>query len=155
MTCDQDLEKRFARASELYDQGSFEEAFREFLSLARLGDISAMTRVAEMYGSGKGAKYDFDESVGWDMRAAELGSPTALINLGVSYRSKGDARSARTWFEKAMKIGDGEAALELARMYSVSDLETERVKMYLALAVQSESISETSREEAKRLLGEL
>lgn len=155
MTYDQETEKRFTQASHLYDHGHFEKAFHEFLALARLGDVSAMTRVAEMYGGGKGTKYDFDESIAWDMRAAELGSPTALINLGISYRNSGDARRARAWFEKAIKIGDGEAAFELARIYLVSDLETERVKEYLALAVRSESISEASREEAKRLLGEL
>jgi uncharacterized protein len=148
-------EDPFAIASQLYDDAQYKEAFEQFLLLAKHGDSAAMTRVAAMYGEGKGVEYDFQECVGWDMKAADAGSQAALFNLGISYRNIGDVRVARRWFEKSLQVGDGEAALELAKMYLISELETERVKKYLEQALQSKNICEASREESERLLNEL
>lgn len=144
--------EQFIVASKLYDEGRYSEAFEQFLSLANQGDTSAMTRVACMYGEGKGVEYNFAASVNWDIKAAAAGSQTALVNLGISYRNIGDTRRAKEWFGKALQAGDGEAALELAKMYLVSDLEIDRVKNYLTLALQSTNICEASHDEAKDLL---
>jgi uncharacterized protein len=143
---------QFAIASRLFDDAQYKEAFEQFLYLAKQGNSSAMTRVAVMYGEGKGVEYDFEECVRWDMKAADAGSQAALLNLGISYRNTGDARAAKRWFEKSLQMGDGEAALELAKMYLISELETERVKKYLDQALQSKNTCEASREEARQLL---
>jgi TPR repeat protein len=148
-------EGRFARACRLYDEGHYKLAFEEFLALAEHGDTSAMTRIALMYDAGEGVSRDVEESIKWDMKAAELGDVTGLINLGISYRNRGDVRRARKWLEEALQAGDGEAALELAKMYLVSDLETDRVRAYLGIVLQSDSICESSRDEAEQLLEEL
>lgn len=87
--------------------------------------------------------------------ATVLGDDVAAFHVAVTYRVKGDARNARIWFERALRAGDGEAALELAKMYMISDLEHERVREYLTTAIDSDSICEASREEAKALLAEL
>jgi uncharacterized protein len=146
---------QFARASNLYDEGRYEEAFQQFLSLANQGDIDSMTRVASMYGDGRGVSYSFQESINWDMKAAEAGDEVAMFNLGISYRNKGDTRNAKRWFEKALAAGDGDAALELAKMFLISELEIDRVRGYLREALADPCICEASREEAKRLLQEL
>lgn len=148
-------EDQFAKADQLFKDGDYRAAFKLFLSLAKMGDASAMTRVALMCGEGQGAEYSFEESLKWDMKAAEAGNPIALLNLGITYRRHGDAKRAREWFEKALQGGDGEAALELAKMYMISDLETPRVKNYLQVALASKNMCEASREEAERLLDEL
>ena len=72
----------------------------------------------------------------------------------ITYRNLGDVRTARYWFEKAVAFGDGDAALELAKLYMVSDKEIEDVKRYLKIAAESDDISPASREEAERLLSE-
>jgi TPR repeat protein len=40
-----------------------------------------------------------------------------MVNLGITYRLKGDIRKSKAWFEKAIETGDGSAALELAKLY--------------------------------------
>ena len=78
-----------------------------------------------------------------------------MFNLGITYRNSGDAREARRWFEKLHADGDGDASLELAKMYMISDLEGERIKAYLLAAVQSSHVCEASIEEAQALLDNL
>lgn len=122
--------------------------------MAEQGNINAMTRLALMYDNAQGTVYSFEECVRWDKQAAELGDVTALFNLGVTYRRVGDVRTARQWFEKALAAGDAEAGLELAKMYLISELEKARVREYLLLALQDDTLLETSREEALRILNE-
>ena len=84
----------------------------------------------------------------------------AFYNLAVSYRHLGDIRQARYWFEKSFASregGDGSAALALAKLYMVSDKETETVIKYLRIACACEpyeTISLDEFEEAQRLLAE-
>lgn len=144
---------RFAQADRLYEEGLFTEAFAAFLSLAEQGDTSAMTRVAIMYGTGEGVARSFEDSIKWDMRAAELGDVTGLFNLGVSYKTEGDIRESRRWFEKALAAGDGEAALELAKLSLEED--AEKAAAYLHRALQNGDLCEASREEAEHLLAGL
>lgn len=141
----------FSRAEAAYDAGDFAEAFRLFLEAAESGNSDAMCRVALMYESGIGTEYDAEKSIDWDLKAIDAGSTTSLINLGITYRRLGDIRKAKYWFEKSLEAGDGEAALELAKLYSVSDKETATVKQYLEVAIASNRLSEASLEEAKSL----
>ncbi len=108
-----------------------------------------------MYGDGEGTPRSREKSLEWDSKAAALRSTTSMFNLGVTYRNAGDSREARRWFERLHVDGDGDASLELAKMYMVSDLEGERIKAYLLAAVQSSNVCEASREEAQELLDDL
>ena len=147
--------KNFNHASSTYERGEFKLAFESFRDLAMEGDVDAMSMLATMYGSGEGVQYDFDQSVAWARKAAELGNYSSFINLGIAYRAKGDLRAAKAWFQKAFDVGDGEAALELAKLYLVSELETERVRQYLESAVAMGNLCEQSEEEVQSLLREL
>lgn len=141
----------FSQADAAYDAGDSSEAFRLFLAAAESGNCDAMCRVAVMYESGEGVEYDVEKSIFWDLKAIDAGSTSSLINLGITYRRLGDIRKAKYWFEKSLETGDGEAALELAKLYSVSDKESATVKRYLQIAISSDRLSENSLEEAKRL----
>jgi uncharacterized protein len=148
-------DKIFEKADRLYDRGQFKKAFDIFLELAQRGDASACSRVANMYGDGKGVAFDFAKSVEWDLRAIELGNMGSLFNLGVSYRTRGDSKEARKWFEKSLEAGDGEAAVELAKLLHVSEHESDRVFHLLKFAIESKNITDGSREEAQELLREI
>lgn len=147
--------KSFSEASALYDEGDYPEAFELFLRLAERGDSGAMLRVATMISSGEGVKYDLDAAIAWEEKAVQHGSKTALLNLGISYRCKGDITRARDCFLAALKHGDGEAALELARLFRISSREVETVRLYASAALESENITDESREAAEVLLREL
>jgi TPR repeat protein len=68
---------------------------------------------------------------------------------------KGDIRKSKKWFEKAIKSGDGSAALQLAKLYMVSDKEKDTVKFYLKHAINNENMCEADIEEAEKLLSEM
>lgn len=143
---------KFDKADQLYEAGDFSAAFREFLRLAEEGDTSAMLRVASMYSSAEGTPYDLDEAIRWEQKSAQLGDPFAHLNLGISHRNKGDLEKARECFEVALKKGDAEAALELARIYEKTHGGIEKVRSYARLALSIGNLSESSMEEAQRLL---
>lgn len=145
----------FLDAESAYERGDLDQAFKLFLGAAERGDSSAMSRVAVMYDSGEGTDRNIDLSIYWDLRAIEAGSTTSLLNLGITYRRIGEIRKARRWFEKSLEGGDAEAALELARLYSVSDKETDKVRGYLTIVLASDFVSPDSKEEAAGLLAEL
>lgn len=145
----------FNRADAEYNRGNFAKAFELFLEAANNGDDSAMGRVACMYGDGEGIEYNFDKSIYWDEKAANSGNLSSMFNLGVSYRTKGNIRQAKYWFEKSFESGDGDAALQLAKLYMVSEKETEKVVFYLKEALKDDDLDEESINEAKQILSEI
>jgi TPR repeat protein len=150
-----DNDQLFRKADKLYEEGNFGEAFSMFSLAAENGDVSSMTRVASMYSCGEGVDCDYDKAIEWELKAIDGGEISAMVNVGISYRIKGHIREAKRWFQQALKAGDGSAALELAKLYMVSDMESEAVKRYLQLAIESTNMCEADIEEAKQLLVEM
>ncbi|WP_043649179.1 tetratricopeptide repeat protein [Chitinilyticum litopenaei] len=145
----------FLKGDELYEKGDFAGAFAAFMQAAMEGDTSCMLRVAVMYTCGEGVNCDYDKAIEWELKAVEGGEISALVNLGISFRIKGDIRKAKHWFERAIESGDGSGALELAKLYLVSPKENERTIEYLKLAISSKNMCEVEVEEAQKLLSEL
>ncbi len=150
-----DNDEVFCRADKLYEQGDFAEAFSLFSLAAENGDAPSMTRIASMYTCGEGVDCDYDKAIKWELKAIDGGEISAVVNVGISYRIKGQISEAKRWFLEALKAGDGSAALELAKLFMVSDKESEAVKRYLQLAVESTNMCEADIEEAKQLLIEM
>ncbi|MDR1890042.1 MAG: histidine phosphatase family protein [Zoogloeaceae bacterium] len=147
-------EKRLTRALRLEEAGKYRRAFKRFRKLAKR-NTAAMTNLAHLYYQGHGVEYSFEKTVKWNTKAAEQGDISGMFNLGVTYRRAGDVRTAKKWFEQALQAGDGSAALELAKMYLISERETERVKDYLRRALEVGWLSEADEEEIQALLDEL
>lgn len=145
----------FSAADVAYDNGDYPTALSLFQQAAEAGDSDAMSRLATMYEGGEGVERDIEQSISWDMKAIAAGNRTSLLNLGITYRRLGDIKSAKMWFEKSHAQGDAEAALELAKLYSVSDKEVETVRRYLTEVVSSEYVTQDSIDEAQTLLREL
>jgi phosphohistidine phosphatase len=148
-------EKCYNHAVRLEAAGKYRQAFKRFRRLAKRGNSDAMTYLAHLYDYGHGVKPSFEQSVKWELKVAESGESSGLLNLGVMYRRIGDIRSAKKWFEKALWLGDGEAALEIAKMYLISDIETGRVKDYLHKALALGRLTKACEGEIQRLLDEL
>ena len=139
----------------LYEQGKFEEAFAVYLKAAKNGDLSSMTQVANMLTCGEGVDCNFDNAIEWELKAIEGGEISAMVNVGISYRMKGEIKKSKYWFEQALEKGNGSAALELAKIYMVSDKEKETIKEYLNLAINNTNMCEADIEEAQQLLTEV
>ena len=147
-------EKQFCRAHRFKDAGKYRKAFKIFRKLAKRNTY-AMVSLANLYSGGFGIEYSFEKIVKWEKKAAEQGDDCGMINLGTTYRRAGDVRTAKAWYEKALQAGDGSAALEIAKMYLISDLETKRVKNYLHRALEVGQLCEADEEEIQALLEEL
>jgi TPR repeat protein len=145
----------FLAGDALFDEGNVEGAFAVFLEGAQNGCVLSMTRLASMYTSGEGIGCNYDKAIEWELEAINQGDVSALLNVGISYRIKGDIRKAKYWFEKSIDAGDGSGALELAKLYMVSDKEISTVKKYLNLAIVSENMCEADIEEARQLLSQM
>jgi TPR repeat protein len=147
------MEPDFFSADRLYDEARYEEAFKMFRTLAEKGDVSSMTRLALMYYSGVGTSKNIEECVKWDLRAAEHEDTVAYLNLGITYKDLGDMQTSIDWFNKALNQGDGEAALELAKIYLANDVD--KAKSYLNIALQTGNLTEDSQEEITSLLNQM
>ncbi|WP_289241632.1 tetratricopeptide repeat protein [Delftia sp.] len=145
------INELFAIASKAYDKRHYKKALKLFLESAISGDVDSMVMLGVMYGSGKGIEIDFKKSIEWDEKAVAAGSISALLNLGITYRTIGDLVKAKHWFEKSLNTGDVEAALHLAKMYMISELEVDRAKKYLEIVINSKDALEITKAEAVEL----
>lgn len=150
-----EIEELFLNGDELFENGEFELAFAAFLSAAEEGCAHSMLRLASMYTSGEGVPCNYDKAIEWELKAVERGDLAALLNLGISYRIKGNILEAKYWFEKSLEAGDGSGALELAKLYMVSSKEKAKVIEYLQFAISAENMCEADIEEAQGLLAQL
>lgn len=148
-------EELYLKGDALFENGNFEQSFAIFLALAEAGCTYSMLRVASMYSCGEGVACNYDKAIEWELEAAERGELSALLNLGISYRMKGDMLKAKYWFEKSMEAGEGSGALELAKLYLVSPKEKAKVIECLQFALNAENMCEADIEEAEMLLAEL
>jgi TPR repeat protein len=153
---DLEVDKKFGTADKLYDSENYQEAFRIFSLLASSGHTSSMLRLGVMYGAGIGVRQNWHSALFWEKKAADLGDVAAFANLGVTYRTIGNSREARVWFEKAMLCGDGDAAYDLARILDVSDFEKRKVTEVLdeILSGRLQCLADTTIS-AKKLLLEI
>lgn len=145
-------EDLFNQAEKYYDKGNFIDAFNKFIQAAELGCGEAMCRIAVMYDNGEGTLRDIEKSLYWDMKAIDAGCDTSILNIGITYKRMGDLSKAVFWLEKAFEKFDGEAALELAKLYSENFNSPLEYEKYLNAAITSDNISEDSLEEAKKLI---
>ena len=114
-----------------------------------------MLNLGYFYDEGLGTKQDKDKAMYWYKHAYRKGSAAAASNIAILYRERSNYRLVFRWFEKAALLGDGDAAVELAKLYLEgtgvrrSNFLAER---WLLEAVSSQFITEAGREEALSLL---
>lgn len=126
-------------------------AVRLLQNAAERGDGSAATMLAYAYDVGKGVRRNDGVAIRWYHRAVRQGESTAAANLATVYRDQGDLRRAHQWHLRAMKMGDGDAAVDAGYdyLYGIGvrkDLRSAR-RMFQS-ALRSTFISQMGREEA-------
>lgn len=137
---------------ELFDGGNYLQAFNLYQEAANAGCAHSMLRLASMYTCGEGVACNYDKAIEWEHKAVAAGEPIALLNLGISYRIKGDIKSAKYWLEKAVAAGDGSGALNLAKLYMVSDKENTKITELLKFTINADNSCDSDIEEAQHLL---
>lgn len=150
--------KALFRQAELCEEdGSFRQAFRYLLKGAQLNHVMSQVNVGNYYSSGKGVTRDLNKAAYWYKRAYQNGDSDGALNLAIDQRNQGRLRSAVLWFKRAAAMKNGDAFIELAKLYG-SSRKNKPVAMNLLLAalrLDSSHISDEARESAERLVKSL
>ncbi len=93
-------------------------ALKYYLQAAEGGLSPAMVAVGNIYLEGEAVAKDDAEALDWFKKAAALGNPVAMNNIGYIYEQRDDNELAVKWYTKAAKNGDTVALRNLAFTYA-------------------------------------
>jgi TPR repeat protein len=144
----------FAKASEQWDRGKLRSAFRLFLSAAKRGDPSAQHNLGYFYDVGVGVKPNRTAALYWYKRAFRRGYRTAANNIGTIFRDEEKTKQALSWFQRAIRLRDADANLEVAKIYLRGEGDVAKAVVHLKRAIKARpsDVTEGSKQEAQRLL---
>lgn len=120
------LFKSYSHLAELYRNGlgteqDLKKAFELNLAGAKLGDQSAMFRVAYSYSRAEGTDINKFEAFKWYKKLADIGEEGAQNNIGVMYENGDgitkDENEAFKWYLKAANAGNSLAESNVGRCY--------------------------------------
>jgi len=102
-------------AMKLEESGEYEAAFKIYLEQARKGNALSQDAVATCYSLGEGVTKDDGRALYWYKRAWKGGADTSVcMNIASVYAEMRNFRQVQFWLQKAVALGDGDAALDLA-----------------------------------------
>jgi TPR repeat protein len=152
----------YQRAEECWTEGKLSDAFKLFLAAAKAGFVPAYSILASFYDQGTGVKTNRRKALSWYMRAYRQhdswyrrGDTTFANNIGCIWRDKRKPRTAIMWFKRAVRLGDGDANLNIALIYLHSNRERQKAVRYLQRTIDAKYVTDGSIEEARKLLSEI
>jgi TPR repeat protein len=109
----------FARGDKQQENGNLKSGFRLLLGAAKLGDPGAQLNLGYTYDVGLGVRRNRTAAMDWYKKSyrTERGSGCAANNIGTIFRDEHNYPEAIRWFRRAVRYGDVDAYLELARIY--------------------------------------
>ena len=144
----------YQRGEEDWRRGHLRSAFRFFLAAGKAGSEAARSTIGCFYDQGMGVKADEDAALHWYRLAYRSGSNLAANNMGCIWRDRGKIDRALMWFRRAVRLGDGDASLEIAKIYLKIKPDLKKALYYLHKVLRAKYVTEWSKDEAKRLLKE-
>lgn len=151
------LDSIYDEALHAKDEGDLDKAFELFMRGALLDDPHAQNAVALAYSDGEGIKQDKNEAIRWLKKSLRIEQqPGYCSNIAIVYSEMGKRRQAEYWWQKAVALGNGDAALTYAKfLLKVSGRYSPKVITLLKFAKNSREgwkITADGREEAIELL---
>ena len=147
-----DGEELFIQAAKREERGELRSAFRLYLAAARAGDTSSQLNVGNFYDAGTGVRRNRLAALYWYKRAYRRGVSAAANNIGIVWRNEKKLERALEWFQKAVRLGDDEANLEIAKYYLLNGRNPGKAIRHLEKVCQSNCVTEAGVEEATKLL---
>ncbi len=144
----------FTCADQEEERGNVRSAFRLMLAAAKLGDIGAQVNVGNYYDDAKGVRRNRAAALYWYKRAYRRGYSAAAYNIGILWRKEKEFNRALAWFIRAVKLGDDEANLEIAKHYLHNENDPRKAIPYLQRVTPSGWVTKAGVEEAAKLLKE-
>ena len=142
----------YQSAEEHWRKRRLHAAFRLFLAAAKAGNGPALETVANFYDLGIGVKTNQNAALYWYRRAYQYGSNIAANNIGVIWRDRKKLSRALLWLRRAVDLGDGDANLQIAKIYLGNKLNQGKAIHYLKITCLAANATRGSREEARKLL---
>ena len=144
----------FRDAERKEDRGDFRGAFESHLAAARLGNVLSQLAVGNFYSTGRGVKRNAQEAARWYMKVYRNGVSAGAVNLSVDLQNQGNMRGAIAWLKRAAAMNDGDACVQLARIYLKRRGGTKTAASLLrkATSFSSSGTSNDAREQAEVLL---
>ena len=134
------------KAYDAYNKKDYQEAAKQFLEAAEVGDPDAQWIMGSLYAEGKGVTQDDAKAIEWFRKAADQGDADAQKSLGAMYaKGRGvaqDDNKAVEWYRKAADQGNADAQSCLGHMYAtgrgVAQDDAKAVEWYRKAADQGE-----------------
>jgi TPR repeat protein len=152
----------YQRAEECWTEGKLPDAFKLFLAAAKSGFVPAYSTLASFYDQGTGVKANRRAALSWYVRAYRehdswyrRGDSTSANNIGCIWRDKRKPRTAIMWFKRAVRLGDGDANLNIALIYLSNKRDRQKAVRYLQRTIDAKYVTDGSIEEARKLLSEV
>lgn len=156
----------YQRAEKQWTDGKPRAAFRLFLAAAKAGFVPAFETVAHFYDNGTGVKTNPEAALYWYERMYRNGHSwyreahrqalsTAANNIGCILRDRQEQKKAISWFRRAAKLGDGDANLNIAKIYLRNEGSRRNAIRYLQKTRRAPCVTDGSIEEAKTLLQQI
>lgn len=145
------------KAHDKLEEGDEKEAFRLFRKAVAEGDESAQHGLAYCYDVGIGTRKNFSKALYWykkSWRSSGYRATHSCSNIAILYKERGRRDLAIYWMKLGIDGGDGEAALELAKLY-LERSNRNRALAVLQKAVHMTRFTEDGREETLALLKSL
>lgn len=150
------LDLLFERATKQWEDGKLRSAFHLFLAGAKAGDSGAQVNLGNFYSDGTGVKPNRDRALYWYRRACRQGERSAANNIGVVLRDERKLKEALVWFERAVRLKDAGANLEIAKIHLQSNDRAKAIRYLMQVCkAKPHDVTEASKEEARRLLKHL
>ena len=155
-----DAEKLYIKADKEWDKGNLKVAFDLFLEGAKAGEEGSQNCLGIFYECGLGIRKNSKKALSWYKKSIKNDSSPAIENIAHYYFKQGNPTRAKFWYKKAIKAGNGNASLEMAKIYLSSKQNKHNTKCaikYLKKALicePYETITLDSYEEAEKLLAE-
>lgn len=154
--------QRLAKAHEVYlrgdkeqEKGNYKSGFRLLLRAAKLGDEGAQISLGYTYDVGLGVRRNRKAAMYWHMKAYRKGHGIAAANIGTIYRDEGNYAKAIQWFQRAARLGDIDANLDVAKIYLDRSNDRDKAIRCLQKVLKGKppiGVGEDTQEEARQLL---
>lgn len=138
-------------ASKAEIQKHYKKSFSINYMLARNKVASSMWEIGRMFGNSEFLSQNLNKALIWEANA-NLEDNSYLSNIAVTYRQMGDLQASKYILYRALKEGDDEAALDLAKLYNISKKEHKRVRRLLNVVLNSRDVSDYAIEEAHHIM---
>jgi len=124
------------------------------MAAARLGNVMSQLSLGNFYSRGRGVKKNVEEAARWYMKVYRNGLSAGAVNLSVDLQNRGNMRGAIAWLKRAAAMNDGDACVQLARIYLKRRGGTKTAANLLRKAASfgSSGTSDDAREQAEVLL---